>query len=283
MSGCSLHEAFPDTAKQSGEIAKKEERKKAKVCGGPALAFLKATDDLPDADRPAEKPLPPSEKMGGRAAYHKKIIQGFVSQDSSNKEYMPIKVSELEENDRELAKQLVGQQVDDVIGQKSRFTLPRAAESAAQTPDFKRTMYGDPVPSYFGKSVDSFADFSTSMADNPGYSIQGSDFTAFSGKGLQKAAGKIMPPPSVNDAWKPMTPSGVRTSFFPEEPSDQSDQGVFTMDEKRSLLGKLDTLFAKLEELESKRNEYAHAEVSLFILSGLFLMFGFETVRKFHA
>ena len=69
-----------------------------------------------------------------------------------------------------------------------------------------------------------------------------------------------MPPPSVNDAWKPMTPSGVRTSFFSNESPD-SDQGVFTMDEKRSLLGKLDTLFAKLEELESKRNEYAHAEV----------------------
>jgi hypothetical protein len=79
-----------------------------------------------------------------------------------------------------------------------------------------------------------------------------------------------------------MTPSGVRTSFFDAE-APPSDQGVCTMDEKRSLLGNLDTLFAKLDDLESRRNEYAHAEVSLFILSGLFLMFGFETVRKFHA
>ena len=55
---------------------------------------------------------------------------------------------------------------------------------------------------------------------------------------------------------------------------------AFSRDEKAALLNKLDTLFARLEELESKRNEYAHMEISMFILSGLFLMFGLETVRK---
>ena len=42
MSGYSeIDEAFPDTALQSGRIARKEERKRAKQCKGPALAFLK--------------------------------------------------------------------------------------------------------------------------------------------------------------------------------------------------------------------------------------------------
>ena len=284
MSGCSLQEAFPDTAKQSGQIAKNEERQKAKRCNGPALAFLKATESL-DPDR-RQHPLPPSEKLGGREGYHSKMIQGFVSQDSENKEFMPIKVSDLEQESRELSKNLVGSQVDDVIGEKTRKSLPRSAESASNVPDFTRTMYGEPVPSYFGKSVEEkFADFSSSMSDTAGYKVQGSDFLgSFEGKGLDKATGKLVKP-VVTDAWKPLTPGGARSSFFDSIPdyqqSGSSEKGVFSLDEKQTLLSKLDTLFARLEELESKKNEYAHAEVTLFILSGLFLMFGFETVRKF--
>ena len=113
--------------------------------------------------------------------------------------------------------------------------------------------------------------------------------------GLDKAAGgstnSQLGLPSITDAWKPMTPSGVRTSYFDSLPTpspsssssslnDEGKYASFSNDEKQSLLQKLDTLFARLEELESKRNEYAHAEVSLFILSGLFLMFGLESVRK---
>lgn len=287
MSGCSLQEAFPDTAKQSGQVARKEERQKAKKCGGPALAFLKAADD-PDPDRQAQRPEPPPDKMGGR--------EGFVAQDSANLEFAPIKLSNCDKKERESIKNLIGQQVDDVIGEKSRKSLPRASESPAETPDFTKTMYGDPVPSYFGKgtSDEAFADYSTSMTDNPGYSIQGSAFSPSISPqlGLDKVSGSSssLPTPSINDGWKPMTPSGVRTSYFESLPQYSSDiQGgessgryaSFSKDEKQSLLQKLDTLFARLEDLESKKNEYAHAEVSLFILSGLFLMFGLESVRKF--
>lgn len=289
MSGCSLQEAFPDTAKQ-GPIARKEERQKAKKCGGPALAFLKAASDL-DPDRQAQRPLPPPDKLEGREGFQNK--QGFDVQDL----------------DRDLIKNLSGEQVDDVIGERNRKTLPRAAESSgssgsqgsqgsqaspAQTLDFKKTMYGDPVPSYFGKSAnDGFADYSTSMTDNPGYSVQGSMFSPSTtpSLGLDKAAGSLsLPTPSITDAWKPMTSSGSRTSYFENTMPLEDNQGTngangkyasFSNDEKQSLLQKLDTLFARLEELESKTNEYAHAEISLFILSGLFLMFGLETARKF--
>jgi hypothetical protein len=294
MSGSLLHEAFPDTAAQSGKVARKEERAKAKRCAGPALQFLKASGDV-DPDRQALVPLPPVEKMNGSkegftAAQSKGVLaQGFVAQDSSNSKWIPLQVTDVDEKERELVKSLIGQQVDDVIGQKSRFTLPRAAESAAQTPDFTKTMYGTPVPSYFGKSTgdtEGFADFSSSLSDNPGYQLQGADFLgSFGAVGLDKASGRAtLTTPSVNDAWKPMTPSGARTSFFDELPVPGgmpiSSSASFSRDEKESLLKKLDTLFARLEEIESKRNEYAHAEVTLFILSGLFLMFGLETVRK---
>jgi hypothetical protein len=298
MSGSLLHEAFPDTAADSGRVAKREERAKAKRCDGPALKFLKASDQDPasyggtDPDRQSLVPLPPVEKMKGSEGFMAEkgvLSQGFVAQDSSNSQWTPLKVTDVDEKDRELVKGLIGQKVDDVIGEKSRFTLPRSAESASQEPNFKKTMYGGAVPSYFGKSsgdTEGYADFSSSLNDNPGYQLQGADFLgSFGAVGVDKASGKLaLATPSVNDAWKPMTPSGARTSFFDELPVPGgltvSGGGSFSRDEKESMLQKLDTLFARLEDLESRRNEYAHAEVTLFILSGLFLMFGIETVRK---
>ena len=296
MSGCSLQEAFPDTAKQSGQTARKEERAKAKRCAGPALTFLKAGDQesefgSKDPDRQHMTPLPPSEKMEGRQAYvTKKAIEGYtkrgpsrVSEGFSNQDYGAILVSEVGDD----AKNLMEQRIDDVIGQKSRKSLPRSASAASQLPDFENTQYGNPVPSYFGKGLsdpasEGWADYSTSMSDNPGYQIQGADFAGSFGKGgLENATGASLPAPSINNTWKPLTPSGVNTSFFDEiSGGSRAPTGVFSRDEKQSLLNKLDTLFARLEELESKKNEYAHAEVTMFILSGLLLMFGLETVRK---
>ena len=283
MSGCSLQEAFPDTEEQSGQKARKHEREKAKRCGGPALAFLKAS--TMDPDRQNLSPLPPAERMEGREGFTaKKTMEGFAAQDAKNRKYMPVKVSDVEQNDRELVNSLVGQQVNDVIGQQN---LPIAAESQNELPDFEKTQYGDPVPSYFGKSIenDGFADFSASMTDNPGYEIRGSDFAAsFGQKGLDKATGKeVLPIPAINNVWKPITPSGVNTAFLTEHAATargQQKDGVFSNEEKTALLRKLDTLFARLDDIESKRNENSNAEITLFIVSGLILMFGLETVRK---
>ena len=109
---------------------------------------------------------------------------------------------------------------------------------------------------------------------------------SFGAVGLEKSAGKsTLTTPSVNDAWKPLTPSGARTSFFELLPSPGGEQisssySSFSKDEKETLLKKIDTLFAKLEDLESQRNEYAHAEITLFVLSGLFLLYGIESLKK---
>jgi hypothetical protein len=290
MPGCSLQEAFPDTAAQSGRTAAKEERKKAKRCGGPALQFLKAADAVdpstPDPDRQQFRVTPPVPAF--------RRSEGFLAdQQASNKEFLPVKVTATEEQERELVKNLVGQRVDDVIGQKSRTTLPRAVEAPNELPDPAKDIYGFPVASYFGKSPedsgDGFADFSRSLNDNPGYQLAPADFVgSFAAVGLDKASGKeLLATPSVNNAWKPLTPSGARSAFFDALPAPGGQEvrgnggvGGFSREEKETLLKQLDTLFARLEELESKRNEYAHVEVSMFILSGLFLMFGLETVRK---
>ena len=220
---CSLTEAFPDTTDRAGKIARKEERKKAKACGGPALSFLKAQDSAPEKE--------------------------LKAQDKD-----PDRVSERpEETPSPMKKEPFGDTVKDVIGK-----------------------------SYFGKSEDdSFADFSPAINDNPGYQIQGAGFGSFDKKGLEKAAGQILPTPPLNNAWKPLTPGGAQTSFFDTHyETRHDDNDSFSKEEKRAFLKKLDVLFARLDDLENRKNEYAHTEVSLFILSGLFLLFGLETVRK---
>jgi len=251
MAGCSLTEAFPDTTEQTGKIARKEERKKAKACKGPALSFLQQESD---PDRQAERPPPAPEKMR---------TDGFADFNAD----------------------LVGQRVDDVIGCKR--VLPKAT-TASQLTDPTHTSHGEPVPSYFGKGAeDGFADFNKALSDNRGYTVDGSDFMkGFGAKGLDSAAGASLPLPSLNDNWKPISPGGGQSSFFNTHPGNRPDarngtESSFSKDEKEILLKKLDTLFARLEELETKRNEYAHAEVTLFILSGLFLVFSLDSMRKF--
>lgn len=284
MSGCSLDEAFPDTAQQSGRIARKEEKKRAQKCKGPALTFLKSQEDDVDPDRPAEKPSPhtqpltrPSNKEGFFSA------EPADTYEKESPKWTPMSKTAEQEKESELVKNLVGQRVDDVIGQKQRSTLPKAS-LIRPSPATSSTS-----SNYFGKSLDDnteqFANFNSSLSDNPGYQIL-SDLGSFGAVGLERSAGHpMLATPSVNDAWKPLTPSGARSSFFEHLPSPggmspRAYDSSFSRQEKENLLKKLDTLFARLEELESKRNEYAHTEISLFILSGLFLMFGIETARK---
>lgn len=268
MAGCSLTEAFPDTTEQSGRVARKEERKKAKACKGPALSFLQSQDP----DRQAERPPPPPGKL--------------VSASEGYADFKPMTLTNDEAYDKSLLKDLIGERVDDVIGKKGAG-VPRATmPSAAQLTDPTKTMYGEPVPSYFGKSDDTenFADYSKLSGDNPGYQLEGSDFmTAFAVKGLDKAGGgNLLPTPSLDNIWKPLSPDSSRTkaNVYPAHRYTE-EENSFSREEKESLKKKLDFLFAKLEQLESNRNEYAHSEVTLFILSGLFLMFGLETMRKF--
>ncbi len=284
MSGCSLHEAFPDTATRSGQKARRDERARAKKCQSPALAFLKATGDVDlDPDRQALVPLTPAEKLTRADEFAKqKLIQGFSSSTSAEPQYVGANESYAGQIMGGDPAAVMGKKVNDVIGSGSASGRePAAATSASQLPDITRSQDGTPVPSYFGKSENQgFADFSKSLADNTGYQIPGADFLgSFRQSGLDKPSGEQnLPIPNINSVWKPITPSGTNTSFF--DSSGQRDESIFSKDEKESLLKKLDTLFARLEDLESKKNEHSHVEVSIFILSGLFLLFGLETVRK---
>jgi hypothetical protein len=223
MVGCSLKDAFPDNTEKAGKVAKKEERKKAAICKGPALSFLKGGDNPPDPDRPAEPIAPPPEKMASNAT------------------------------------------------------------SASQ-----------PVNQYFGKGEtdEAFADFSPSVEQNPGYKLQPDFLASFQEAGLGKASGI---PAKDNNQWSSLlgTESSESNKHKPwgratrdesgrdEAGRNEAGRNEAGRNDQELLHRKIDTLFARLESMECQNSEFASTEIALFILSGLFLLFGLETLRKF--
>lgn len=283
MAYCSIQEAFPDPEQsESGRIARKEERRRAKQCKGPALAFLKAGGDMEvDVDRQQYTRTGEGEWVGGGAAgggggggggAAGGVKEGFTGSE-------------------------------DVIGSEGSIVQKKVGNSrslpalAAETPGY----FGKGMEEGGGfrsseratgvapKGVEGYADFRNEPNDNPGYVLNSDFLASFGAIGYEKSAGKpLLSKPSVNDAWKPIGPTGATTSFFEALPwtgessgSSRSD-GLCSMsvDEKEQLVKRIDILFAKLERLESARNENATSEISLFVLSGLFLMFGLDVIRR---
>ena len=249
MEGCSLHDAFPDAGGKPGRSARREERRRAATCGGPALAFLKAQSADLDPDRQTQTKLPPAEKVGGAGVGFKQEEDGFHDGGGGD---------------------LAAQQVNDVIGRAK-------AKTTGQAPD------------YFGKApVDAYADFSSSPKDNPGYLLgagQADFLGSFAAPGLGKAGGEAtLATPMTNLAWKPMS-SGAWSTGSGSATGSATGQGTNTSflnsEDHATMVKKLDLLFARLEDLESRENVNGHIEVTMFILSGLFLLFGIETLRKF--
>jgi hypothetical protein len=140
-------------------------------------------------------------------------------------------------------------------------------------------------PAFFGAepftnpSEETTSPFST--ADTPNQYMLNSDFTtAFSGSGADRASGGTLPTPELRFRWKPMSGGGVNSSFYESEKPSQF-QGLST-DDMSYMKQKLDSLIARLDDLENRANgSNPQMEMLSFIMVGLFLMFGLDVaVRK---
>lgn len=243
--GCSLDDAFPD-----GGIPRIPKKKRSPT-KGPALAFLKGIDS--DPDRPFVTNGVPEEGKAFPKA------EGFANKDDPTV---------------------------DIIGQPQSQGKPQSPV---------KDSYGHAVSSYFGKSEtdETLSNFSPELQDKTGY-ILNSVFPAklSVAPGLDMAAGASLPlSANTNDAWKPMTSGGrggVQTAFYKEKEHVETHDMSHSIDgdsdlrrEHALLRRQIDTLFARLESMEHRRGEFSHSELSLFILSGLFLMFGLDSIRRF--
>ena len=288
MEYCSLNEAFPEIGggpaptgcidAKAGAIARKEERKKAKRCKGPPLTFLDPPGDAPvtDPDRPALRPKPDTPPMNPRTGLIEHAPVDAPPKEAFQDFQDPRPMSEI------LATFRSEQPPAD---EKMLNTMPKGIAGPNKQQPSK-------LPKYFGANFDDgteegFTSFTNIIGDDPGYRLD-VDFTQqFAGKGLNKAQGvEVLPVPSVNNVWKPLTPSGARTAFFESLPLPGGTIPVDQAKEappyqKEEFFKRLDSIYARLDDLEARKSENAQTEVLLFVMSGLFVLFSMDIlVRK---
>ena len=288
MEYCSLDDAFPAIGggpassgckgNKSGDIARKEERKKAKRCKGPPLTFLEGSGDVPltDPDRPALIRLPetpPINKATGMFQHAPvDAPQREAFEDMSPEPQAEKRASFRSEKPLEDLQAIYNK-------------LPDVSSIAGPNKSIKNVL-----PSYFGANYDDdaveegFANFTNIIGDDPAYRLSPDFASAFSGKGANKASGTdVLPIPSVKNVWKPLTPSGANTSFYAKLPSPGGDIPIGQVpnhSEKEELFKKLDSIYARLDDLEIRRGENAQTETLLFIMSGIFVLFSMDLLVK---
>ena len=221
-------------------------QKKKRSTKGPALAFLKGIDS--DPDRPFVGNSPQEVKFPNKEGL-RNTKEGFENQDDPTV---------------------------DIIGQGPM-----------------KDSYNHEVSSYFGKSEtdENLSNFSPAVEDKTGYILN----PVFPAKLPVPSTGLDISA-NTNDNWKPMTSgrSGIQTAYFGPSTNTVSDFPATSredahaaklnanVDESMALLRRqIDTLYARLESMEHRRSEFSHSELGLFILTGLFIMFGLDTVRRF--
>ncbi len=272
MELCSIEDAFPDLASQ--KVARKEEKRKAKKCRGPALTFLEPdTGLLPvtDPDRPAVKPLPevppinPQTGLREHAPVEAPPAEPFSDMTG---EYKDLLASLQSEKPPEPLTQILNTMPKAIAG-PTKFEKPKMS-----------------VPTFFGADeedeVEGFANYTNVIGDDPSYKLAPDFSKTFQAKGLSKAAGTDLPPVPSNIFWKPLTSGGAKTSFYSKadlQIPKKAPEGV--TGDMTEVLRKLDKIFTRLDDLESKKSENANTEVVMFVMTGLFVMFSMDLlVRK---
>jgi hypothetical protein len=290
MEYCSIDDAFPVIGggpantgckgSKAGEVARKEERKKAKRCKGPPLTFLEGSGDMPltDPDRPALRPLPETPPLNPSTG----LIQHAPVDAPPAEPFQDMSP----EPKAEMAASFRSEQPLPEM-QKIYNTLAEVGK----VPGPNKPLKGK-YPSYFGANYDDednaveegFASFTNVIGDDPAYRLSPDFGSAFEGKGVNRASGTdVLPIPSVKNVWKPLTPSGAPTAFYDKLPSPGGEIPIGQTGssyDKEELFRKLDSIYARLDDLETRKGENAQTETLLFIMSGIFILFSMDLLVK---
>jgi hypothetical protein len=287
MNYCSLQDAFGSPGCDSdsaGKEARKEERRKAKRCKGPAATFL----DIKDPDRQAQDKLPDIPPMNPAIGLREHTpvdamqgelepFQGSMSCESPlmRQDINSVHKFEKAENDDEaiIAHQRrfewKARTDGDPTGDKQRATLPNPANLTVGTSS-----------SFFGKDPEE--GFANYVPDAKNYLMEPSFTSAFNLTPGGRAGSAALPVPSVRDYWKPPAFGGTSTSFFNKLPdpggSMPKQQGL----SYESLSRKIDGVMSRLEEMNRRSTpEQTQTDILLFVSSGIFVLFMMDLlVRK---
>jgi len=274
MNYCALDDAFQTiggapspgcAADYATKMARKEERRKAKRCKGPPAEYLDLEDKDPDRqsfqkmpDVPAMNPaigmrehMPVTADQGTTEAFESST---HVDQRKPNFDKDPM--------------------YDYLKAEMTKHLVPVKVPTS-ETLSSKKSYFGmDP-------DNDSFADYEPNPINETLYP----DFRkTFEGTGISKAGSStVLPNPSVNMYWKPVTKGGAQTSFVEHLPPPggkyyrSPTNGDVSMDQ---VMKKLDKLFARLDDMNSSSPEQATSELLIFISSGIFVLFMMDLLVK---
>lgn len=263
MNYCALDDAFQTiggapspgcAADYATKMARKEERRKARRCKGPAAEYLDIEDSHARApDVPAMNPAigmrehaPVTAPQGTTEAF----THSVEDQKKPNFDKDPM--------------------YDYMKAEMTKHLIPVKAPTSETL---------RPMKKYFGMDPDNdtFADY------EPTNETLYPDFRkTFEGAGVARA-GSTLPNPSVNMFWKPLTPAGAQTSFVEHLPPPggkyyrSPSNGDVSMEQ---VMKKLDTLFARLDDMNSSSPEQVTSELLMFISSGIFVLFMMDLLVK---
>ena len=258
MNYCSLDDAFPTTEgvpspgcmdEQAAKQARKEERRKMKRCKGQGQ----------DPDRQQYGRLPEVPAMNSAT--------GLT-------EHAPSTAPQGEMD-------LVDSFKDGKMSQFSPLlpTGPAKAVSFASDDSSQPSMPLSKKSSYFG--ADPFADYIPNQKD---YQLQPDFLASFEQTGLERATGKasVLPDVSSNMYWKPTTPTGAQTAFIESLPPQKYYRSDISRNDAamQEVMKRIDTLFARLDDLNTTTPEQMTSELLMFISSGIFVLFMMDLLVK---
>jgi len=286
MNYCSLNDAFGSPgcsgAIEGGREARKEERRKAKRCKGPAATFL----DIKDPDRQACDKLPgvPAMNRATGLREHKPVtamqgelepFQGSCESPELRNDINSVHAFEKAQNDdaaiiaNQRRFEWSARDDDDPVGDKMRSIRPNPAALTVGKSD-----------SFFGKDIDE--GFANYIPDAKNYLMEPSFTSAFNLTPGGQAGSAALPVPSVRDVWKPPAFAGTNTSFFERLPIPGGSMPKQSGQSHESLSRKIDEVMSRLEQLTKRSTpEQTQTDILLFISSGIFVLFMMDLlVRK---
>jgi hypothetical protein len=277
MNYCALDDAFqaiggapsPGCAEDyATKMARKEERRKARRCKGPAATYLDISDK--DPDRQNLNPLPDVPAMNPALGMREHVP--VTAPQGTTEPFTTHKMTHVDQDRPNFDKDPM---YDYLKSEMTRHLVPvHPPKEEALEPSTKNYFGMDP-------DSDSFADYDP----EPTNEVMYPDFRkTFEQAGVARAGSAVLPNPSVNMYWKPLTKSGAQTSFVEHLPPPggkyyrpSTMKGDVSMDE---VMKKIDKLFARLDDMNTSSPEQVNSELLMFISSGIFVLFMMDLLVK---
>lgn len=282
MDLCSLEDAFPniDTGSVHRELT------------GSGFPYVGGTDSKPNREERRAARKRAKKVKGPALAYSDSIAADIPPTDP----------------DRPAVRRM--ESVSSIQTEKDGFAIPVLPKASCLFSDTG-------TPAYFGKDSDDtgeegFSSFSAVGNDNPNFMLESGFNPTLDLKGVGKAGGEL-PEPNINDTWKPMSNGASYTAFVHDMTKAETEPGwsmnfeqeqkhkggratakstiqetspeTIASDRKNTgekdvLIGRINELVARLENLEKRKVQDSQTEILMFVGTGVFLLISFELFTR---